>query len=157
MYKFIFLLALFALGFSGYLWYENEYKNEERKEFVRLTLRSQEIEAEVARSFIRKNIGLSNRDSLAPNTGMLFVFTETRNPEILMKDMKFAVDIIFINKEGAIVALFENATPQSYFEKPPRVFKTLEGARYVLQVPAGTVHDFGVSIGMLIGELATFQ
>lgn len=145
------------LGIASYSWYQNEYKNSDNKEFVNLTLGNDEVEAEVVRSFAAKTLGLSGRDGLAPNTGMLFVFTETSNPEIWMKDMKFAIDIIFVNREGLVVAVFENATPESYFEKPPKMFRTLEGSRYVLEVPAGTVQDARLRVGMSIDELATFN
>jgi uncharacterized membrane protein (UPF0127 family) len=157
MFKIVFVLALFVLGFIGYSWYQDQYNNPINKEFINLTLGNDEIEAEVVRSFASKTRGLSGRDGLAPNTGMLFVFTETRNPEIWMKDMKFAIDIIFINKESRVVALFENATPESYFEKPPKMFRTLEAARYVLEVPAGTVQDARLRVGMSIDELTTFK
>ena len=157
MYKFIFSLALIALGFAGYFWYQNEYKDPSHKEFVNLDVGTEEVEAEVVRSGLAKIRGLSGRNGLAPNTGMLFVFGETRNPDIWMKDMKFAIDIIFVSKEGLVVALFENATPESYFEKPSKMFRTLEGSRYVLEVPAGTVQDAGLRVGMTIDELITFK
>lgn len=157
MFKLVFIFALLVLGFAGYFWYQNEYKNLEHKEFINLTFNTEDIESEIVRSFAAKTLGLSGRDSLAPNTGMLFVFTETRNPEIWMKDMKFAIDIIFISKEGVVVAIFENATPESYYEKPPKTFKTLEGARYVLEVPAGTVQDARFKVGMTIDELVSFE
>lgn len=157
MYKFIFLFALIVLGFAGYFWYQNEYKNPEHKEFINLTVNTEDVEAEIVRSFAAKTLGLSGRDGLAPNTGMLFVFTETRNPEIWMKDMKFAIDIVFVSKEGVVVAIFENATPESYYEKPPKTYKTIEGARYVLEVPAGTVQDARLRVGMAIGELVAFK
>lgn len=157
MYKIIFIFAILVLGFLGYSWYQNEYKNPSNKEFINLTVGNDEVEAEVVRSFAAKTLGLSGRDGLAPNTGMLFVFTETSNPEIWMKDMKFAIDIIFVSREGRVVAIFENATPESYFEKPPKMFRTLEGARYVLEVPAGTVQDSRLSVGMSIDELTTFK
>lgn len=157
MYKLILFFALIVLGGLGYMWYQNEYNNPLHKEFITLTLRTDEIEAEVVRSFAAKSLGLSGRDQLAPNTGMLFVFNETRNPEIWMKDMKFAIDIIFMSKEGQVVAIFENATSESYFEKPPKTFKTLEGARYVLEVPAGTVQDARLSVGATIDELIGFE
>lgn len=157
MYKFIFILALVVLGILGFLWYQDNFKNQSNKEFVNVTLNNEDVKAEVVRSFAAKTLGLSGRDALAPNTGMLFVFAETRNPEIWMKDMKFAIDIIFISKEGVVVAIFENATPESYFEKPPKIFKTLEGARYVLEVPVGTVQDARLRVGMTIDELVSFE
>lgn len=157
MYKIIFIFALLVLGFIGYSWYQNEYKNQSNKEFVNLTVGNDEVEAEVVRSFTAKTLGLSGRDGLAPNTGMLFVFTETSNPEIWMKDMKFSIDIIFVSREGRVVAIFENATPESYFETPKKMFRTLEGSRYVLEVPAGTVQDSRLGVGMTIEELAAFK
>lgn len=157
MYKFVFILALVILGAFAFLWYQNDFKNQSNKEYINLTLNNEDVEAEIVRSIQAKILGLSGRDGLAPNTGMLFVFTETHNPEIWMKDMKFAIDIIFISKEGTVVAVFENATPESYFEKPPKIFKTLEGSRYVLEVPAGTVQDARLRVGMTIDELASFE
>lgn len=157
MYKFIFVSALAVIGILGFFWYQNEYKDSSHKEFINLTLNTEDVEAEIVRSFASKTLGLSGRDGLAPNTGMLFVFTETRNPEIWMKDMKFAIDIIFISKDGVVVALFENATPESYYEKPPKIFKTLEGSRYVLEVPAGTIQDSRLRVGMIIDELVSFE
>ena len=157
MYKFIFILALAALGALGFFWYQNDFKNQSNKEYINLTLNNEDVKAEIVRSFAAKTLGLSGRDALAPNTGMLFVFAETRNPEIWMKDMKFAIDIIFISKEGVVVAIFENATPESYLENPPKVFKTLEGSRYVLEVPAGTVQDARLRVGMIINELISFE
>lgn len=157
MFKFIFTLAILVLIFVGYFWYQNEYKNPEHKEFINLTVNTEDVEAEIVRSFVAKTLGLSGREGLAPNTGMLFVFTETHNPEIWMKDMKFAIDIVFVSKDGIVVAIFENATPESYYEKPPKTYKTLEGARYVLEVPAGTVQDARLRVGMTIEELIAFK
>jgi uncharacterized membrane protein (UPF0127 family) len=157
MYKFIFILALVVLGALSFSWYQNDFNNQNNREFINITLNNEDVKAEIVRSFAAKTLGLSGRDGLAPNTGMLFVFTETRNPEIWMKDMKFAIDIIFISKEGVVVAIFENATPESYFENPPKIFKTLEGSRYVLEVPAGTVQDARLRVGMTIDELISFE
>jgi uncharacterized membrane protein (UPF0127 family) len=157
MYRFIFIVALVVLGGAGYFWYQNDYKDSSHKEFIALTLNSEEVEAEIVRSMATKARGLSGRDGLEANTGMLFVFTETSNPEIWMKDMKFAIDIIFVDKDGRVVEIFENATPESYLENPPRRYKTLEASRYVLEVPYGTVSDARLRTGMIIDELVSFK
>ncbi len=157
MYKFIFTLAIVVLGATGYFWYENEYKSPTHKEFVTVTLQNDEVELEVLRTFAQKSLGLSFREDLPLKTGLLFVFSETANPEIWMKDMNFAIDIIFVNREGKVVEIFENATPESYFEKPPRLFRTLEASRYVVEVPSGTTHDAGLRVGMMIDELVSFK
>ncbi len=154
MVRIIFFIALLILGYLGYFWYQDTYASPNSgKEFVILTLNTQEVKAEVVRSYTDKRKGLSFRDSLAPRTGMLFVFNDMQYPQIWMKDMRFAIDILFIDKEGRIVQIFESATPESYFETPPRMFRSLEASRYVLELPAGTVEDEGISTGMVIPEL----
>ncbi len=156
MYKIAFLLAAAAIIFLGYSQY-TEYTKSKSSEFVQLTLNRDVIDAEVVRSITARTQGLSGRTSLEPNTGMLFVFPETQYPSIWMKDMNFAIDIIFIDAGGKVVAIFENASPESYREVPPRIFKTLEASRYVLEVPAGTVADTRLRTGMDITELSAFR
>ena len=156
MYKVAFILASTAIIFLGYSIY-TEYTSTKSGEFVQLTVNRDVIDAEVVRSITARTQGLSGRTSLEPNTGMLFVFPETQYPSIWMKDMNFAIDIIFIDADGKVVAIFENASPESYREVPPRIFKTLEASRYVLEVPAGTVADTRLRTGMDITELNTFR
>lgn len=150
MQKIIFFLAFATLGVTGYIWYQDTYLIDSSKTTINLQIRNKVIKAQVADSALELQRGLSGKSSLAPNTGMLFVFSSLSRPEIWMKDMKFAIDIIFIDGSGKIVELFENATPQSYLETPPRVFRTLEDAKYVLEVPAGTVDDIGIEVGLMV-------
>ena len=157
MYQFVSILAIATLAILGYFWYQNEYKNSTHKEFVTVTLENDEVKLEVLRTLEQKTLGLSFRQDLPLKTGLLFVFSETSNPEIWMKDMNFAIDIIFVNKEGEVVEIFQNATPESYFEKPPRLFGTLEASRYVIEVPSGTTHDAGLRVGTVIDELVSFK
>lgn len=156
MYKIAFILATAAIIFLGYSQY-TERTISKSGEFVQLTLNRDVIDAEVVRSNFAREQGLSDRTSIEPNTGMLFIFPETQYPSIWMKDMNFAIDIIFIDRDGKVVTIFENASPESYKEVPPRIFKTLEASRYVLEVPAGTVADTRLRTGMDITELGAFR
>ena len=44
--------------------------------------------------------GLAIRDSLNENEGMLFIFETPQKYSFWMKDMKFPIDIIWINQDG---------------------------------------------------------
>ena len=44
--------------------------------------------------------GLSGRDNLADDEGMFFVFEKSDIYPFWMKDMKFAIDIIWIMEDG---------------------------------------------------------
>ena len=82
--------------------------------------------------------GLSGAPYLADRTGMLFVFPDNDQHGIWMKDMKFPIDIIWISENYNIVHVKKDATPESY----PTVFKNSKPARYVLELPAGSIETF---------------
>ena len=69
---------------------------------------------------------------------MLFVFPDNDQHGIWMKDMKFPIDIIWISENYNIVHVKKDATPESY----PTVFKNSKPARYVLELPAGSIETF---------------
>ncbi len=156
MDKLLLVIALCVLSFAGYYGYA-EYSSRESNEYVELTLNREVVTAEVVRSNLARSRGLSGRESLPVGTGMLFVFPDTAYPSMWMKDMLFSIDILFISPDGTINTIFENISPETYFETPPRQFRTLELSRYVLELPAGTVADENIRTGMKVPELADFK
>lgn len=102
------------------------------------------IAAKVARSDQARERGLAQSDSLAEGTGMLFVFDEESRWGIWMKDMKYPIDIIWINNKKEVVHIVHQATPDSY---PRKTFKPKEMARYVLEVPAGVAKKHSIGVG----------
>lgn len=85
--------------------------------------------------------GLSGRTSLGDRQGMLFVFDENDQQGIWMKDMKFPIDIVWISENFRIVDIKRDATPESY----PEVFMNTRPARYVLELPAGSIDTFSLN------------
>ncbi|SNR49627.1 DUF192 domain-containing protein [Halorubrum vacuolatum] len=79
----------------------------------------------------KRYVGLSDTDDLGPDEGMLFVHDEPGEYGYVMRDMAFAIDIIFIDADGTVTAIYE-AEPES---RPLTVY---EGqGQYVLEVPMG--------------------
>ena len=87
--------------------------------------------------------GLSNTTPLEDQTGMLFVFDSPGRYGMWMKDMNYALDMIWIDDTLTVVHIEENVTPDSY----PKVFSSSVPARFVLEVPAFTVESFRISEG----------
>ncbi len=77
--------------------------------------------------------GLSGREGLGENKGMLFIFPKSGIYPFWMKDMKFPIDIVWISEFGRVVHIKHNATPESY----PDLFVSEDLAKYVLEVPTG--------------------
>jgi len=105
-----------------------------------------EIDLLVAESTSERSAGLSNRESLHETSGMLFIFPEEGNYGFWMKDMKFSIDIIWINEAGKIVYIEEDVSPKTY----PEVFNSTDSALYVLELNSGYVGKNGVKVGDLL-------
>jgi uncharacterized membrane protein (UPF0127 family) len=89
--------------------------------------------------------GLSGRASLAPDEGMLFLFDAPRIQSFWMKDMRFAIDIVWI-RAGRIVGI----TPDVPLPKSPRElpqFASPVPCDVVLEVRAGAVKRWGLVLG----------
>jgi len=99
------------------------------------------VDARVADSLLERYIGLSNTERLGPNEGMLFVHDGPDEYAYVMRDMSFAIDIIFIAPNGTITKI-HTAQPE---ERP---YTKYEGyGSYVLEVRAGFAGDHGIEVG----------
>lgn len=104
------------------------------------------IAVDVADDPAERERGLSGRAGLSANEGMLFVFPEDGQHGFWMKDMRFAIDILWLAADGTIVHLEESVAPESY----PRVFTPSAAARMVLELPAGWAAGHGVRVGDIV-------
>ncbi len=81
-----------------------------------------------------RELGLSGRASLSQGQGMLFVFDHPANWGFWMKDMHFAIDIIFIDTNDVATTIYRSISPDTY----PQVFYPKNpDTKYVLEVAAG--------------------
>jgi len=103
------------------------------------------VPVEVARTEAEKTRGLSGRDRLAPDRGMLFVYEAPVRPLIWMRGMRFPLDILWI-RDGRVVDLVRGAKAPAPGEAPQE-FAPREDAQYVLEVPAGFVERQGIAVG----------
>ena len=76
--------------------------------------------------------GLSGVPSLKKDEGMLFIFPKEGLHAFWMKDMNFALDLVWIDSSWNIASTTKNTTPESFptFFSPPRP------VQYVLEIPA---------------------
>lgn len=98
---------------------------------------------EVADTETARAKGLSGRDRLPDGHGMLFVFDTEDKYGMWMKDMKFPIDILWLDSEYRIVAAEHVVTPDTY----PKVFYPPVPARFVLELPAGFAKENDFKIG----------
>ena len=93
--------------------------------------------------------GLSERDSLAPGTGMLFVFAPRRAGSFWMFRMRFPIDIVWISANCAVVDITVEAPapdPDTPTADLP-TYSSSSDAGYVLEINAGKAAEQGIEIG----------
>ncbi|MDB5194296.1 MAG: hypothetical protein JWN50_310 [Parcubacteria group bacterium] len=87
--------------------------------------------------------GLSGRNALAKDSGMLFVFQTPTQPGFWMKDMNFSLDIVWISSEKKIIGVEKSLSPDTY----PKTFYPPGDILYVLELPAGYFDAHRFKIG----------
>ena len=108
-----------------------------------LKINDTEVNIQIADSVKERELGLSGREGLADNEGLFFIFDEPGFYNFWMKDMKFSIDIIWIDDNSKVADLTLNVMPETY----PTLFTSKIPAKYVLEVPAGFVNKNNIKIG----------
>lgn len=98
---------------------------------------------EVADTIDLRRQGLSSRPPLRDNNGMLFLYDLPGEYGFWMKDMNFAIDIVWLDEDDEAITIESRVSPQSY----PHVFYPTGNAKKVIEVTAGVVEELGVKVG----------
>ncbi len=109
------------------------------------------IAAEVSDTPEKRGKGLSYRDSLDPNTGMIFLFDRASQYRFIMTGMRFPLDFIWI-KDGFIVDLSENipVDPAQKPEEASHFYQPKTEVDSVVEVNAGFIQNHKLRIGDLV-------
>ncbi len=91
----------------------------------------------------QRSKGLSGRESLPKDQGMLFAFEEASEYCFWMQDMKFPLDIVWLDSSKKVIHIEESVSPQSY----PDTYCPDNKAQYVLEVNAGQAKMLGIQEG----------
>jgi uncharacterized membrane protein (UPF0127 family) len=92
--------------------------------------------------------GLSVKDHLKENEGMLFVYEQPTRQAFWMKDMKFPIDIIWLDSNGTVVHIEHNLQPciMSFAFICPSYIPDKDSL-YVLETVAGFSKKHGIKVG----------
>ncbi len=113
-----------------------------------LTVKNQTLNLELANTDELRTLGLSYRESLPENTGMLFDFTNTgiTKPAFWMKGMKFNIDIIWI-LDKKIIGITKNVPASNLPDKELPTYPPPSEIGHVLEVNAGWSDKHNIAIG----------
>ncbi len=86
--------------------------------------------------------GLMDREALDRNGGMLFDFGQQRRVGMWMKNTYLPLDMLFIDQDGAIRHIHENALPLS-----EDIIDSEENVRFVLEINGKATRQMDISVG----------
>lgn len=91
--------------------------------------------------------GLSGRETLDGDAGMLFLFPEKQITGFWMKEMRFPIDIVWIS-EGEIIGIEKNIDPQiGAREEDLKIYFPPFAVDAVLEISAGKADEWGIIVG----------
>ena len=102
------------------------------------------VQVEVVDSDAARQQGLMFRENLPGGQGMLFVFEDEGRYGFWMKNMKFPIDIIWVDKEETIVDTKPDLSP---CPESCEIFSPRDKALYALEVHAGFARRNKIEIG----------
>jgi len=110
---------------------------------VILDFGGRKVNVEVIKSQEDLARGLSFRENLEKDAGMLFVFEKSDYHAFWMKDMKFSLDIIWLDENFSVVHIEKSVKPETF----PNSFKPNVLSKYVLEVNAGFAEENKIEVG----------
>lgn len=148
--KIIIIFGIILVIFAGIVVYQldTESENQSISQSPSSTIKINDhvFKVELAQTPQEQEMGLSGRDSLAEDQGMLFLFEEEGYYNFWMKNMKFPIDIIFIN-DDRIVSIIKNAQPPESENVNPQILKPEGVIDKVLEIKAGLSEEYGFKKG----------
>tara|TARA_R110000868_G_scaffold37111_6_gene131437 strand:+ start:19133 stop:19621 length:489 start_codon:yes stop_codon:yes gene_type:complete len=92
-----------------------------------------------------RNQGLMDVNTLAENSGMLFIFDGEATRSFWMVNTPLPLDIMYVNSDSIIVRIYQNTTPFSETSLPSEA-----PAQFVVETNGGFSLTHGITEGMRI-------
>ncbi|MFO7809003.1 DUF192 domain-containing protein [Guyparkeria sp.] len=111
-------------------------------------LGGERFEIELATTPTSRQRGLMHRPPLAEDQGMLFIYPDEARRSFWMKNVSFAIDILYLDAEWRVIHRHEAVPPCR--RDPCPGYPSDAAARYVLELPAGTAGRLSLEAGTRI-------
>ncbi len=100
------------------------------------------IDIEKADTEVDRQFGLMFRKSMPEDQGMLFIFDVNEQQSFWMRNTYIPLDIMFVDENGVITTIHENAKPMNDNSLPSN-----GKAKYVVEVIGGYAQKYGIKVG----------
>jgi uncharacterized membrane protein (UPF0127 family) len=138
---------LFLAGAFVYLMIRLQAEPETQAELPAgiIEINGRSIIVELALTTSTQSRGLSYRDALDPDRGMLFIYDSPRTLRFWMYEMRFPIDMIFISGDAVVDVAANVPHPQGGL---PKIVTSSARADKVLEINAGKAEEWGIAPGV---------
>jgi uncharacterized membrane protein (UPF0127 family) len=121
----------------------------ERGQGPQITIKSHRFAVEVADTDATRSRGLSGRPSIGQHQAMLFIYDQPGMRCFWMKDMRFSIDMVWLNPDKKVVNIERDISPATY----PTNF-CHNNAQYIVELAAGTAAQLHLQTGDTVQSTA---
>jgi uncharacterized membrane protein (UPF0127 family) len=114
--------------------------------YVFKTLDGKKMKVEVAVTSAARIRGLSGRGRMPTNTGMLFIFDKISVQSMWMVEMRFPLDILWLDEFMMVVSISPNCAPCPDRSRCP-FFGSVYPVKYAIELNGGAAAAFGIKVG----------
>lgn len=120
-------------------------------QFVYLTMPNNEkIKARLAITAVEFNKGLSGIDRLDGYNAMFFIKDQAEQVCFWMKDMRFPLDILYLDDRKTVLEILNNLAPCLTSEQCESFCSKNDQVKYILELPAGQLEKFNLHVNSII-------
>lgn len=106
------------------------------------------MQASIADTDAERSKGLSDTPYIPIGIAKVFIFDTADMWSFWMKDMNYPIDIFWLDENGYVVHVVENASPDTY---PEISFAPPVPAKYVIETKAGFAVENNIGVGAVAG------
>ncbi|MFA6253541.1 MAG: DUF192 domain-containing protein [Patescibacteria group bacterium] len=126
----------------------NQNINTEADNASQIIINNKTFFVEVATDPATQRQGLSARQSLNTENGMLFAYAEKKDLHFWMLDMKFNIDLLWINDDKVVGIEKNMPVPLAGAEdKDLLIYSSPEPVNRVLEINSGLADQYGLKVG----------
>lgn len=117
-------------------------------EVKQLEINGAKLNVEIADTQEKRSKGLSGRESLATDSGMLFIFPKASRYSFWMKGLSFPLDFVWI-KGDKVISVLQNVPPSASGQPDSSlpVYEPNIDVDKVLEVNAGVIQRLNIKVG----------
>ena len=114
----------------------------------KITVSGKNLMVEIAKTSQAREQGLSDREKMCSNCGMVFIFDQPDIYTFWMRRMYFDLDMLWLNRDKVVDITYSAKAPlKEEFETPKELYQSKVPADKVIEVNSGWAKKNGIKIG----------